>query len=991
MSIRNTEKIFDKLNDEFVSEIRELLDSVEPDFLAMEKSGDNVSPELINRAFRAIHSIKGSAGFGGFDALRALSHALENVLVKIRDGEMRLDADKTDAMLAAMDKLRIMADNIYASNNVAHTEELARLEALVTGNRLQGAGDKLQATDDREQPATCNLQLETCNLQPATATHDKIRLMPEFGAELGNPVFNVGKEEVKSAIADAMYIFALAADAEACSGEKKFTPEAFSKELNEYGRCLYADVHEKSDLTRFYHFIFATILEPEFITQLLGIPKEQIYRFERTDLLAALEQPPEMSGGVRGAGSGVRGNPPHLEPQTPDPVFKISRSARNDNREANDNREVGDNRDVNDNREANDNREVPVPPVASYLLPRTPDPHIRVSVELIDKLMNLVGEMVLGRNQLHRSIAEFVDEHPHVNPLVQNLNVVISEIQENVMQMRMQPVAYILNKFPRIVRDLSRQISKKAELVIEGGAVELDKSILEGLSNPLTHIVRNCLDHGIELPEERERSGKPAHGQIRLKAFHEGGQVHITVTDDGRGIDAEKVAEKAISKGMLTYHQMRRMSENEKLNLIFLPGISTAETVTDISGRGVGMDVVKTNISRLGGHIECSSTGGQGTTVHIIIPLTLAIIPSLIVGVGKCRFAIPQINVAELVCIKAGDPYNRIEKVAESDVLRLRGRLLPIVSLGEILAIQPTFIHPDTGEELPDRRRRLSDRRKTAPLSKKRKEMFPDGAAWHIDVDEILERRLEKISDRRRSPRSDIYIVVLRAGTNVFGLHVNYLFDNEEIVVKPLSAHIKDALCFSGATIMGDGRVAMILDAAGIAAYAGLRFGELEAEERRRKAAFENRESAALLRQKKHREPVLIFNNAAEEYFALALAGISRLELTQPDKIERVGEQEFLFYQGSVLPLIRLEKLLPVSPLPENLKELYVIIPKTSRNAAGILSSRILDTVNADVSVKRDATTTKGFLGTAFIDKNLVSFLNTEELLDLFEEEIRSR
>jgi len=933
MTVCNNENLFDKLSDEFVSEIRELLDSAEPDFLAMEKSGDNVSPDLINRAFRAIHSIKGTAGLGGFESLRNLSHGLESVLVKIRDGEMMPDAEKSDAMLAAMDKLRVMADDIYASNDIPHSEELTRLEEIcgVTGGRGQGAGGRLQVSGDRGH---ADLQPDTCNLQPVTCSLQKIRLTPNFGTESGNPVFDVGKEEVKAAIADAMYIFALAADAEKYSQEKKFSPEAFAEELNEYGRCLHADLSATSDLTRFYHFVFATILEPEFITQLLDIPKEQIYRFERTDLLAALEQSPEQPM-------------PHLSPNPENP-----------------------------GRDA-------LPCVSPA--PET----IRVSVELIDKLMNLVGEMVLGRNQLHRSIAEFVDEHPHVNPLVQNLNVVISEIQENVMQMRMQPVANVLNKFPRIVRDLSRQISKKAELLIEGGAVELDKSILEGLSNPLTHIVRNCLDHGIELPEERERLGKPAHGQIHLKAFHEGGQVHITVKDDGRGIDAEKVAEKAVSKGMLTYHQVRRMSENEKLNLIFLPGISTAETVTDISGRGVGMDVVKTNISRLGGHIECSSTPEQGTTVHIIIPLTLAIIPSLIVGVGKCRFAIPQVNVAELVCIKAGDPYNRIEKVGESDVLRLRGRLLPIVSLGEILDIQPTFIHPDTGEELPDRRKRLSDRRKTAPVRKKKKEAFPDGAAWHIDVDEILERRLEKISDRRRSPRSDIYIAVLRVGANAFGLHVNYLFDNEEIVVKPLSAHIKDAKCFSGATIMGDGRVAMILDAAGIAGYAGLRFGELEAEERRRKAAFENRESAAGDRQKKHREPVLIFNNAADEYFALALAGISRLELAESKRIERVGEQEFLFYQGSVLPLIRLEKLLPVSPLPENMKEVYVIIPKTSRSAAGILSSRILDTVDADVSVKRDATTIKGFLGTAIIDKNLVSFLNTEEVLDLFEHKIQ--
>jgi two-component system chemotaxis sensor kinase CheA len=345
----------------------------------------------------------------------------------------------------------------------------------------------------------------------------------------------------------------------------------------------------------------------------------------------------------------------------------------------------------------------------------------------------------------------------------------------------MQPISTILNRLYRLVRDLAGQLSKEVELVIEGGQVELDKSILEGLADPLVHIVRNCVDHGIESPGERAAAGKVSVGRIRLKAYHEAGQVNITINDDGRGINTGALIERGISSGLLNPEDVKRLTENEKVNLIFLPGSSTARVVTGISGRGVGMDIVKTNIERLGGHIEVINSAGLGASFHIRLPLTLAIIPSLIVSAGNQRFAIPQVNIRELVCIQAEEVRRRIEKVGEAPVLRLKDRLLPLVRLADFLGLNRSFIHPVTGEELIDRRKNLADRRN-----------FLDDEPVNHGAD-----RRNTAGGRRLRRQGDIYVVVVRQGENLFGLVVDELFDIEEIVVKPLNNHLKDCRCFA--------------------------------------------------------------------------------------------------------------------------------------------------------------------------------------------------
>src|SRR5208337_4773315 len=311
------------------------------------------------------------------------------------------------------------------------------------------------------------------------------------------------------------------------------------------------------------------------------------------------------------------------------------------------------------------------------------DSNIRVDVSLLDKLMNLVGELVLARNQILQFST--TQQDPAFLSTSQRLNLITTELQEGVMKTRMQPIGNIWSKFPRVVRDLATSCGKQVNIEMEGKETELDKTIIESIKDPLTHLVRNAVDHGVETPERRLASGKSPEGHLLLRAFHEGGQVNIEISDDGAGIDLERVKQKALEKGLITPDQAARLSDRELLNLLFLPGFSTAEKVTNVSGRGVGLDVVKTNIEKIGGTVDIQNRVGHGTTVKIKIPLTLAIIPALVVTSGGDRYAIPQVSLLELVRLEGEQARKGIEMIHGAPVYRLRGKLLPLAYLDQQL------------------------------------------------------------------------------------------------------------------------------------------------------------------------------------------------------------------------------------------------------------------------------------------------------------------
>jgi two-component system chemotaxis sensor kinase CheA len=528
------------------------------------------------------------------------------------------------------------------------------------------------------------------------------------------------------------------------------------------------------------------------------------------------------------------------------------------------------------------------------------DSTIRVDVGLLDKLMNLVGELVLARNQ----ILQFTNSSEDSSLLAtsQRLNLLTTEIQAGVMKTRMQPIGNIWSKLPRTVRDLALTCGKEVSIEMEGQETELDKTIIESIKDPLTHLVRNTVDHGIEKPEVRRAAGKNPVGRLHLRAFHEGGQVIIQISDDGAGLDAEKLRRKAIERSLITPEQGSRMTDGETFNLIFLPGFSTAEKVTNVSGRGVGMDVVRTNVEKIGGTVDLQSKQGHGTTVRIKIPLTLAIIPALIVTCDGDRFAIPQVSLTELVRLEADEVEKGIEMVHGVPVHRLRGQLLPLVHLSEELKLREGH---GTGAG-------------------------QDGA---------------------------VNIVVLQSDGQPFGLVVDAVNDTEEIVVKPLRKQLKNIKTFAGASIMGDGHVALILDVMGVAQRSNV-----ISEARHRAMAEKHDDTAEKIAEKK---TFLLFTGPDDSRMALPLNTLARLEELPNSVVEKSGQQWVAQYRGQILPLIHLGSVLEErrtelkrTPRSGELSEgppLQVLVCNYEGQTVGIVVEEILDIVEDSADVRHPA------------------------------------
>jgi two-component system chemotaxis sensor kinase CheA len=516
---------------------------------------------------------------------------------------------------------------------------------------------------------------------------------------------------------------------------------------------------------------------------------------------------------------------------------------------------------------------------------------IRVDVSLLDRLMNLVGELVLARNQIIQSSATRADSA--LLGTTQRLNLITSELQEGVMKTRMQPIGNVWSKFPRVVRDLAVTCGKQVAIQMEGADTELDKTIIEAIKDPLTHIVRNSVDHGIESPRDRVLADKSPEGRLFLRAFHEGGQVNIEISDDGAGIDPAKLRAKAVDKGLLTPEAAAKLSDRESLNLIFAPGFSTAAKITNVSGRGVGMDVVKTNIEKIGGTVDVASTVGAGTTLRIKIPLTLAIIPALVITSAGERFAIPQVSLLELVRMEHEEARQKIEMIYDKPVYRLRGKLLPLVHLNHALSLEDT--------------------------------PWPNQPGARDDA---------------------INIVVLQTDGMPFGLVVDRIMDTEEIVVKPLGKQLKGITTFAGATIMGDGRVALILDVHGLAARAAVLATE---RERAATEARDEQKAAGEMTQS-----LLVFSGGGDSRMAIPLSEVARLEEFRPDIVERTGHHEVVQYRGSIMPLLRLARVLnlPEAELgPEALLQVIVIRHETQHVA--VVVDRIVDVLDAAITVQQ--------------------------------------
>ncbi|QDV16593.1 Chemotaxis protein CheA [Gimesia panareensis] len=534
------------------------------------------------------------------------------------------------------------------------------------------------------------------------------------------------------------------------------------------------------------------------------------------------------------------------------------------------------------------------------------DLSIRVNVNVVDSLMNLVGELVLTRNQLLQ-LARGDEESKYAAPIT-HLNRVTTDLQEGVMKTRMQPIGNAWNKLPRLVRDLSQVTHKQIELVMTGAETELDRTVLDAIKDPLTHMVRNSADHGIESPEIRKANSKPESGTIHLNAYHEGGHVIIEIQDDGAGISRERVLKKAITQGLINESDADTMTDSHVFSMIFQPGFSTAEQVSSISGRGVGMDVVRTQIEKIGGTVDLNSRMGKGTTVRIKIPLTLAIVSALVLESGGQPFAIPQLGVVELVRLSAED-RKKIETIHDKKVFRLRDRLLPLVHLNEVLQLE---------ESLPE-----------------------DDDGMH-----------------------DTNIVVVQVGEDQFGLIVSRIFDTEEIVVKPVGRLLKNIGLYQGTTILGDGRVVMILDVGGIFNQCGgsSSHPQTVAEEN---TAGSGRDTVSML----------LFGVGENETMAVPLSLVARLEEFPLESIELNGGRKVVQYRDNLLPLLSVEGAgygggEAIDPQP------VVVFSENSRSM-GLMVNEIKDIIDEQLVIRMQSDR-PGILGTAIIGKNAIDVIDTQ-------------
>lgn len=476
-----------------------------------------------------------------------------------------------------------------------------------------------------------------------------------------------------------------------------------------------------------------------------------------------------------------------------------------------------------------------------------PAEFLRVQMNVLEDLINMVSELVLTRNQILQLIP--IEEDSAVSPPLQRLNRIVSDLQEGLMKTRMQPISNAWAKLPRIVRDLSIELNKKITLEMSGEETELDLQVLEMIKDPLTHMIRNSCDHGIEDPATRIAAGKGETGTIALKAYHEGGFIIIEINDDGKGLDPHKIAEKAIKNGLLDEDRLSSLSDKQILHYIFKPGFSMATAVTNVSGRGVGMDVVRTNIEKIGGTIDMNSTLGKGMQFKIQIPLTLAIISALIVEIDGLRYAIPQLNIQELVRIHPSDE-DKIEKINNRPVFRLRDHILPLIDSNTLF----------------------------------------DG---FIPNDRIAEEAQKK--QNQSSNTDNKLIAVINAGSSNFGLVVDTIHDMEEIVIKSISSVLQDTKIFAGNTILGDGDVIMILDPASIARRFDIGNDLRDTEQI----------NAALQEKLKLSEKaaMLVFNAGNSTPFAIPLALISRLQQIDIKDVSESGEEIIAKHNGGLLPL----------------------------------------------------------------------------------------
>jgi two-component system chemotaxis sensor kinase CheA len=734
---------------DFLTESGELIDQLEGDLVVLEASPRD--PELLNKVFRALHTIKGSASFLQLTNLVRIAHAAESALNAARNSVVTVDSAMMNLLLETVDIIKTQMQQLGSGQDLAEprAELVAMLTAIGEGKQISSAGPHASAAN--AAPAA---KQET-NAKPTENA-------PTHGPSVKKLVLGPGKadlleylvadlDETMNKVQASLNQLAGSENAKGGAVQLAETCEQLSRcveffEFAQMGELAGAMASAAAKLSQDEGLVAGVLPQLKSLcalvtTQAEGLKTGEVRELAADDVLGNL--------GSALAGMAVTSAAP-LAPTMP-PAVTISSTDTPLAAEPTD-REATNNAAKSDQAKSVDKA-----------ADKGGEKHgaaggentIRVEVGRLEALMNLVGELVLQKNRITAltrkaaGVREMEAELAEAMGLAAgSLDRVTSDIQTAVMRTRMQPLDKLFGRYPRLIRDLASKTGKQIQLVIEGGDTEVDKSVIEELGDPLVHLIRNSADHGLEGPEERTKAGKNALGTITLRASHEGSHVRVLVMDDGRGLARERIAKKAVERGLATQEQISAMSDREVFNFIFEAGFSTAEKVSDLSGRGVGMDVVRTNIQKLKGSIELSSQAGNGTTVAITIPLTVAILQAMMVGVGPEIYAVPLTSILEIVRPQA----DQVSSIGGHQVMRLRDSVLPLVSSAELFE-QPT------------------DQRSEQPFA-----------------------------------------VVLQSGQKQVGLMVSRLIGQQEVVIKPLDEGERTARAVSGATVRDDGGVSLIVD-----------------------------------------------------------------------------------------------------------------------------------------------------------------------------------
>jgi len=843
--------------DDFDAEAKAHIERIESAFLDPSKLADD--PKLIDSAFRAAHSLKGTAGFFAFNKIVSVAHELESLFTQVKNGAVIDNDEMSSIVLQSVDCLKDLVDNLHTDDAVDVSDLISSLKKYT----ITEVVESILEADGVFIPFDCK-EPNTYKALDAASRHGHKIFYINIGVNRSLGIYYKNPKGMLDTIQSVGHIVEAILDG---AGEKVIRNPAAAVLAEDILKKL----SEKDTTT--LELLVTSILDLDLFSIAIGVDKRHILFLSGKDLFV----------------EGAKGNAPTDKPKVVLPETRAEST--------------------------------PAEPAA-----RKGNFSIRLDMSTINGLMDLANEMILTRNRLRSTLSGSEKTIHGLAPVLHDMNRLTSDIQEKVMYTRMQPVGVVFSKFPRIIHDTAKILGKPITVEILRDDVTLDKYLLESLTDPITQLVKNAADHGLETEAERIEAGKPPKGKVTLDAYLKDSSAIIMVSDDGRGINTESIKKKVLEKGLATEEALETMSDNEIFNFMFEPGFSTASTVTNLSGRGVGMDIVKTNIEKLGGFIEVESKLNVGTTIRLSMPLTLSVMQSLLVTIDTIEYAVSELCIERIVRIGKDSANKRIEKVRKSLVLVLDNSIIPLISIDEIAA-KVKGLRPLSGSEI-----------------------------------------LKKINKKDTAK-----CIILKTSGVRFALLIDDALVTEQVLVKPLPIYLRNCPCYSNVTVLGNGKAVTILDIEGIARFMDIE-DTLKAAEKKLLPQLSTSDGLDVDADAK--KQIVVIKCSGNEYFAVETKDISRIEVINRADIQEMGKWFFVNVAGESIRIVRPEDYTPVKKSSYTQEKLYLLTLKNSAAPLGFLVSRVLDTVDSVFYLDSDQLKNDFILGTSVYSEKILIFLN---------------